>query len=117
LPFSDAKEGPLSSLTLSGARIMETLGAGVQTAAPGLHATLKNALAGAALATTLAVSPVAAGETPVPAQTTAGRSAVGEAGRDGKSITIQNLTVQLPGVVDAESFVRQLQALVGGYDA
>lgn len=35
LPFSDAKEGPLSALTLSGNRLITTLGEGVSQAAPG----------------------------------------------------------------------------------
>jgi len=48
LPFSDAKEGPLSTLTLSGARLMETIGAGVRTAAPGLMKTVSAAMAGVA---------------------------------------------------------------------
>lgn len=34
LPFSDAKEGPLSSLTLSGSRLLSTIGEGVSMAAP-----------------------------------------------------------------------------------
>lgn len=34
LPFSDAKEGPLSALTLSGTRLISTLGEGVNQAAP-----------------------------------------------------------------------------------
>lgn len=38
LPFSDAKEGPLSTLTLSGMSLVSTLSAGIQKAAPGLHA-------------------------------------------------------------------------------
>ena len=45
LPFSDAKEGPLSELTRSGAAIMETLARGVQQAQP-----LKVALMAGALA-------------------------------------------------------------------
>jgi TP901 family phage tail tape measure protein len=48
LPFSDAKEGPLSTLTLSGSRMMETIGAGVQGAAPGLMKTVSTAMAGVA---------------------------------------------------------------------
>jgi TP901 family phage tail tape measure protein len=60
LPHSDAKEGPFSQLTLSGARIMETLGAGVTGAAPGLHKTVAAALAGAALTTSIAVTPMPA---------------------------------------------------------
>lgn len=39
LPFSDAKEGPLSTLTLSGQKMMTTLAGGIKTAAP----TLQNA--------------------------------------------------------------------------
>lgn len=60
LPFSDAKEGPLSQLTLSGSRIMSTLSDGIIGAAPGLHQTMAGALAGAALATSIAVTPVPA---------------------------------------------------------
>lgn len=43
LPFSDAKEGPLSTLTLSGTRLMTTIGEGVDAGA----GTLKNAVFGA----------------------------------------------------------------------
>jgi TP901 family phage tail tape measure protein len=60
LPFSDAKEGPLSQLTLSGSRIMSTLAEGAMGAAPELHQTMAAALAGAALATSVAVNPVPA---------------------------------------------------------
>ncbi|MCP3942220.1 MAG: phage tail tape measure protein [Desulfobacteraceae bacterium] len=48
LPFSDAKEGPLSTLTLSGVRMMETIAAGVQSAAPGLVKGVSAAMAGVA---------------------------------------------------------------------
>lgn len=44
LPFSDAKEGPLSQLTLSGQSIMNTLGAGISSAAPGLQSTMSDAM-------------------------------------------------------------------------
>ncbi|MEG6552675.1 phage tail tape measure protein, partial [Desulfocurvibacter africanus] len=40
LPHSDAKEGPLSTLTASGAAIPDTLGEGVRSAAPRLAATV-----------------------------------------------------------------------------
>lgn len=113
LPFSDAKEGPLSSLTLSGARIMETLGAGVIGAAPGLQRTISTALAGAALATTVAIAPVA----DRPQAPAASPRAASAASSSGRSITIQSLTVTLPGVSNADDFVKQLQALVEGYDA
>ena len=46
LPFSDAKEGPLSTLTLSGTRLMSTLGEGMVQAAPALYKTLSGALDG-----------------------------------------------------------------------
>lgn len=48
LPFSDAKEGPLSQLTLSGQSIMGTIGAGIKSAAPGLQSTMSDALPGQA---------------------------------------------------------------------
>ncbi len=37
MPFSDAREGPLSTLTLSGQRLMTTLGSGVNQGAPALR--------------------------------------------------------------------------------
>ncbi len=52
LPFSDAKEGPLSTLTLSGARLIETFGAGVESAGPGLIKTMAGAMAGVMVAMT-----------------------------------------------------------------
>lgn len=51
LPFSDAKEGPLSTLTLSGARMMETIGAGISAAKPGLVKTMTGVMAGVAAVT------------------------------------------------------------------
>lgn len=98
LPFSDAKEGPLSQLTLSGSRIMSTMGDGIMGAAPGLHRTMAKALAGAALTATVATNPASA---------TAG---------GGKQVIIQQMTVQLNSVADANDFVQQLQQLVEGYD-
>lgn len=44
LPFSDAKEGPLSTLTLSGSRLMSTLGEGMNAGFPGLYNTLTGKL-------------------------------------------------------------------------
>lgn len=43
LPFSDAHEGPLSQLTLSGKRIMTTLGAGVAKGSSSLYKTMNTA--------------------------------------------------------------------------
>ena len=44
LPFSDAKEGPLSTLTLSGSRLMTTLATGVNTGSPALHSAVEKGL-------------------------------------------------------------------------
>lgn len=44
LPFSDAKEGPLSTLTLSGSRLMSTLGEAMNAGFPGLYNTLSGKL-------------------------------------------------------------------------
>ena len=51
LPFSDAHTGPLSQLTLSGTRMMTTIGEGVGQGAPGLVGSVSGALskAGAAI--------------------------------------------------------------------
>lgn len=46
LPFSDAKEGPLSTLTLSGSRLLSTIGEGVVAASPSFVATMANAFSG-----------------------------------------------------------------------
>ena len=43
LPFSDAKEGPLSSLTLNGSNIMRTLAEGVDDGKKALYKTMENA--------------------------------------------------------------------------
>lgn len=99
LPFSDAKEGPLSQLTLSGARIMSTLGAGIQGAAPGLQRTMAGALAGVALTTSVHAAP-------------GGQQAAG----NGRQVVIKEMHISIQQVNDANDFVRQLQALVGGYD-
>lgn len=49
LPFSDAKEGPLSSLTRSGMALIETFAGGIQQRAPMLRAVTADALGGAGL--------------------------------------------------------------------
>jgi TP901 family phage tail tape measure protein len=59
LPFSDAKEGPLSAITASGRALMDTIGDGVRGAAPDLTKTARNAMAGVAAALVIA-SPAAA---------------------------------------------------------
>lgn len=118
LPFSDAHEGPLSALTLSGTRIMDTLGSGIRAAAPNLHATASTALAGVAVAANLAVAPPAPSSpptlAPIPAHAPAPDRATTR--QAGNTITIQHLTVQLPDVQDADGFMTALQELVAQHD-
>ncbi len=49
LPFSDAKEGPLSTLTYSGMALINTFASGIQARAPYLQAVAASALGGIAL--------------------------------------------------------------------
>ena len=118
LPFSDAHEGPLSALTLSGTKIMDTLGSGIRAAAPNLHATASTALAGVAVAANLAVAPPAPSSpptlAPIPAHAPAPDRATPR--QAGNTITIQHLTVQLPDVQDADGFMTALQELVAQHD-
>ncbi|MGI6542973.1 MAG: phage tail tape measure protein [Limnochordia bacterium] len=60
LPFSDAKEGPMSDLTTSGQQLILTLAEGMRGAMPALHRTLATGLAGLALTALPVVSPVVA---------------------------------------------------------
>lgn len=96
LPFSDAKIGPLSTLTLSGQRLLETLGSGMEKAAPGLAETMNESLALA--------SPVITDGQPAKSTVTNNRNT------HSTNITIQHL--ELPGVQNANTFVEQLAQLV-----
>ncbi|WP_419787211.1 phage tail tape measure protein [Pseudodesulfovibrio sp.] len=118
LPFSDAKEGPLSALTLSGTKIMDTLGSGIRAAAPQLHATASGALAGVAVAANLAATtpPPTSIEGPAPVPAFAPAPDRATVRRSGNTITIQHLSVTLPGVQDAEGFMAALQQLVAQHD-
>jgi hypothetical protein len=130
LPFSDAKEGPLSQLTLSGSRIMSTLGTGILGAAPGLQKTMASALAGAALTANLAVTPapqipaVTVPQMEMAAAPAAARPAaanqqteVNRSGSNGsRQVVIHIGNIALPGVANGADFIKQLQALVEGYD-
>ena len=94
LPSSDARAGPLSNLTASGASILETMGLGVLRAGPrGLQRPLARALgtAAAGLALSLPVTPALAAAAPPPAP--AGPTAAAGAAID-NSIHIQQLTIQ-----------------------
>ena len=138
LPFSDAKEGPLSTLTLSGSRLMETIGAGIKSGSPGLAKVTAGALAGVMAAVPVA-APSAAGvlasrpvivesavkkagvslkalpEAPVrPAGKTVSRPP-GEGRKTDVHIHINGLT--LPGVTDTDSFLRSLLDIAEGHHA
>ncbi len=135
LPFSDAKEGPLSTLTLSGQRMMETIAGGVGTGAGSLTDAVSSALADPAAvissgldavgnflfgaepelavaggARAPEVSPVTSKQTPKTSTSSKRRAS------RSNGITIQNLTLNLPNVSNAESFARELQQLVERYD-
>ncbi len=134
LPFSDAKEGPLSALTASGRAIMTTLATGVTAAGPALAGATGKAMAGAAATLTLdtpanlpdltgtaswrAAPPPDVSLPDTDSQSTAnGRKSSPDGARGGKRIVIQNLSVTLPNVSDADGFGRALQRLVEQYDA
>ena len=102
LPFSDAKEGPLSQLTLSGSKVLDTLGEGIAAAAPKLKNTAEGALEDAANALT-------SDERQPGKKQTGKRSSSG-----GTTIHIGSIT--LPGVESASSFVSELQQLVAEFD-
>jgi hypothetical protein len=61
LTHSDAKEGPLSTLTASGRAIMTTLATGVSAAGPKLASATAAAMAGAALTLATPMTPTVAG--------------------------------------------------------
>ena len=115
LPHSDAKEGPLSTLTASGAAIPDTLGEGVRSAAPRLAATMAGAfdglaIAGAAPAPALAEAPAAPEirvQAPAPARSSQQMA---------RQIIIQRLEVKLDGVKDADGFLAQLARFVEAHD-
>jgi TP901 family phage tail tape measure protein len=115
LPFSDAKEGPLSQLTLSGQRIMSTMGEGITGAAGGLQKTMATALAGAALTTSIAVQPPAANTALLSNNQTLSANRSGS-DANGKRVIIQSMTVQINSVSDVSDFIKQLQMIVEGHD-
>lgn len=116
LPFSDAKEGPLSALTLSGQKVMDTLGTGIQVGAPVLAKTTMGALAGVSMAIgTTVADPLPHHSMPETGSSVAVTKA-GAGQRSGRRLVIENLVVQLPGVSDGTGFVRELEELVATYE-
>ncbi len=90
LPFSDAKEGPLSNLTASGMAIPETMARGIRAAAPALRLATLDALGGMDLGR-LAVAPV---EVDIPAPRLPALDTLG--GVDLGRLTIAPPKVDLP---------------------
>lgn len=129
LPFSDAKEGPLSQLTKSGSKIMSTLAVGVIAASPLLHGAVEKGFDTLGINKTpekqivkpvMPPMPVPEPQTvppvtiPTPTAPTPPRSKGQPEGKqqkgDGTTIIIQNLT--LSGVADPEDFIKKLQEMV-----
>lgn len=130
LPFSDAKEGPLSTLTLSGARLMSTLGEGMNAGFPGLYATLSGKLGSLkesisswwdGLWKITDVPVPATGEQPVvpdapgmPADLAEEQErrarAAGDRAAAPQSWTLHIANITLPNVKDAQDFFADLQA-------
>ena len=144
LPFSDAKTGPFSALTLSGGAIMTTLGQGVESQQGAFVDSVAGAFdlaAGAmdgGLTTTLEAVPVAsaapvtipsASLTPVPlsaipeprapdapAGYAKGRGKAGDKQNGGVTNYFSFGDITLPDVKDVEGFVSALQNLISEHD-
>lgn len=132
LPFSDAKTGPLSTLTLSGSRLMTTLGEGVTQGAGGLLQKVGSALSGVKdtvrgwwdKISGAIVPPVEVPEPSIPAPEPAARvtratdrpqDGRGSAGGGMTTITVHIDNITLPGVQNGQGFVDELQNLVTEY--
>ncbi len=108
LPFSDARSGPLSDLTASGASILDTLGAGVGRAGPaGLRRPLASQLAAATTGLTLAVATPAApaAAAPTPFAATSGAAPAPSVHNDYRTY---NITLQQQPGEDAEALADRL---------
>lgn len=132
LPFSDAKTGPLSTLTLSGSRLMTTLGEGVTQGAGGLVQKVGTALSGVKdtvgrwwdKISGAIVPPVEVPDPSIPAPETTAR-ATGEPDRTADErgrmaggqtvITVRIDNITLPNVQNGQGFVDELQNLVTEY--
>lgn len=129
LPFSDAKEGPLSTLTLSGARLMSTLGEGMNAGFPGLYNTLSSKLG--SLKESIGnwwdglwggenTSPAQGSGPMIPAAPGAPEDVAGEQDRRARAAgdrtaapqywTLHIANITLPNVKNAQEFYDELQA-------
>lgn len=130
LPHSDAKEGPLSTLTLSGSRMMTTLGEGVDAGAGSLFNTVSGSLGtvGASvndwwsglfsqgqdpnlLNPDIPAPPAFAPETDAETAT----QGTSTTGRGGTNITVHIGNITLPDVKDAQGFLADLQDQIMEY--
>lgn len=135
LPFSDAKVGPLSDLTLSGSRIPGTIGEGVTRGMPSLESAVSSGLGSVgksigawwrgieAPATPEPAMPgfsapamIPIPEPALPAREAGGDSprTTGAGGASGGNTTF-NVTINglsLPGVTDRDSFMASLQGVI-----
>lgn len=133
LPFSDAKEGPLSALTLSGQKVVDTFVDGILSVATAPFSAVKSVLSKVgglfsfwesdddSLAPlrqpAVADAPASAASSPPPAGGGAKfRQERHQAGRNGNRVTIQHLHLTLPGVKDGQGFAAELQRLVAEFD-
>lgn len=106
LPFSDAKEGPLSTLTLSGQRVMTTFASGVTRAQDAPADAVERGLSGARAALSRPATP-------------ARRREDAAGGRDtgtGKQIIIQKLIVNadIAKIKDLPALLRLVEELMDG---
>lgn len=128
LPFSDAKTGPLSTLTLSGTRMMTTLADGVLAGAGTLLQSVTGALGSVGESLSgwwdglFGGTATPTGPTPnIPAPETLAENARADAARSPSSergqttITIHIASISLPGVTDGQNFVGALQGELAGY--
>jgi TP901 family phage tail tape measure protein len=125
LPFSDAKEGPFSQLTLSGTRLMTTLAEGVQGGAGALKASFTGTLdsIGSSISNWWTglwsdgdkkIAPDLK-PPPVPAEDPEKARERGEAGALAGNTYTFHITANLPNVQDGKGFMQSLNNLVADY--
>ncbi|MDO5674783.1 MAG: phage tail tape measure protein [bacterium] len=106
LPFSDAKVGPLSSLTASGRAVVTTFAAGIGQEGTGLGTVFSKVFSGAARALAMPASLLFSGK-PGAGKAGAGKAGAKDAGA-GQIIIHQNL--QVDAKADAKEFERILNS-------
>jgi TP901 family phage tail tape measure protein len=125
LPFSDAKEGPFSQLTLSGTKLMTTLAEGVQGGAGALKASFTGTLEGIGSSISNWWSGLWSDDAkkitpelpppPVPEENPEKARERGESGAGMGNTYTFHITANLPNVKDGKDFMRSLNDLVADY--